>query len=697
MPELAGQIDETKQATATAAPQPPIAPDGRKVGHVPGIGSVNPSPAMPSAASARQPSVARVSPVATAPPSPPTIALRGVEFHAVTQRQTVDHILRSLDAGKGGSVITPNLDHLRRMTRDLAFGALVSEADLVVADGMPLIWASRLQGTPLPERVAGSDLISTLSEGAARAGRSVFLLGGEPGTADGAAKILQKCYPGLKIAGTYCPDFGFEHSPEQMGLLVEALVEAQPDIVFVGLGSPKQENLVDRIHHNLPDTWWLGVGVSFSFLCGHVSRAPSLLQKVGLEWTHRLVQEPRRLFKRYIVHGLPFATVLMRDAVSNRVHRRLGTTKAAETGGHFPRPRRYSANPAAPTIPGPAPTKHSEAGPGRTTRGVGGSVSDRLAQRLDQANRPQPAAVHGVDAVEALRGLRSLVLLSGKLRDDAFSRGIRRPLLELPLSEEVTLLDHWLTQAVNVAGHVGLPKLPVAVAVNRGATMPQSTNTELAELIEPGHDRGDYRGTGGVLKDLAAEYADDEYILVANAAQLLLDPLAALARALAGKHADVAIVGHEDGTPSGLMLIRVATLRCLPDVGYFDLKEQGLPVISKAGFSVRVLKCRRPTALPIRSADDYITALRLFHAPENARRGEVDPLEDAMGEGHRRRFSVVESGAEVAEDAYLHDAVVLRGARVGRRASLVRSVVCANGEIPDNGHFIDDIAGCRGT
>src|SRR4051812_36760160 len=108
----------------------------------------------------------------------PTIRLHGVDIHAITEKQCIDLILEELDAGRGGVVVTPNLDHLRRCSRDMSFTALVAEADLVVADGMPLIWASRLQGTPLPQRVAGSDLISTLSAAAAGRGRSVFLLGG---------------------------------------------------------------------------------------------------------------------------------------------------------------------------------------------------------------------------------------------------------------------------------------------------------------------------------------------------------------------------------------------------------------------------------------------------------------------------------------------------------------------------------------
>src|SRR5439155_13373333 len=120
------------------------------------------------------------------------------------------HILSELDAGRGGMVVTPNLDHLRRYTRDLSFGALIAEADLVVPDGMPLIWASRLQGTPLPQRVAGSDLISSLSAAAATRKRSIYLLGGSPGTADAAAKVLQAANPDLKIAGTLCPQIGFD-------------------------------------------------------------------------------------------------------------------------------------------------------------------------------------------------------------------------------------------------------------------------------------------------------------------------------------------------------------------------------------------------------------------------------------------------------------------------------------------------------
>jgi N-acetylglucosaminyldiphosphoundecaprenol N-acetyl-beta-D-mannosaminyltransferase len=170
----------------------------------------------------------------------PSIILHNVELHAVTERQAIDHLLDELDAGRGGVVITPNLDHLRRCQTDVHFDALVSEADLVVADGMPLVWASRLQGTPLPERVAGSSLISTLSEAAAKRGRSVYLLGGARETAKGAAAILAGRYEGLRVAGTFSPAVGFEHEPAQVEEIRQRLAASGADIVMLGLGRPSR-------------------------------------------------------------------------------------------------------------------------------------------------------------------------------------------------------------------------------------------------------------------------------------------------------------------------------------------------------------------------------------------------------------------------------------------------------------------------
>ncbi len=256
------------------------------------------------------------------PDSLPMVHLRGVGFHSITEQQCIRCIRDSLDLGVGGWVITANLDHLRRALIDPVYRKFCEEATLVVADGMPLVWASRIQGSPLPERVAGSSLISTLSQEAALWGRSLYMLGGVPGTAESAGEVLKRRHPTLKIAGSHCPDFGFENDPDQMRRIVDLLDKAQPDIVYVALGSPKQEHLIAQLREVLPNAWWMGVGIGFSFLTGDVRRAPRWMQVAGLEWLHRLAQEPQRLAGRYIVDGIPFALSLLATSLGARIRGR---------------------------------------------------------------------------------------------------------------------------------------------------------------------------------------------------------------------------------------------------------------------------------------------------------------------------------------------------------------------------------------
>ena len=117
--------------------------------------------------------------------------------------------------------------------------------------------------------------------------------------------------PNLRIAGTFCPPVGFEHDPAWMRRIREDIVSSQPDVVFVALGSPKQEYLIQLLRTELPKAWWVGVGISFSFVCGDVKRSPMWMRRLGLEWLHRLAQEPRRLMRRYLLDGMPFAFELM--------------------------------------------------------------------------------------------------------------------------------------------------------------------------------------------------------------------------------------------------------------------------------------------------------------------------------------------------------------------------------------------------
>ena len=587
-----------------------------------------------------------------------TIDLHGIRLHTLNEKECIGHIMDQLNAGYGGTVVTPNLDHLRRCVKDLHFGALVAEADLVVADGMPLVWASRLQGTPLPERVAGSNLISTLTAAAAQQGKSVFLLGGAEGTAAGAAALLVQRNPMLKVVGTLCPRVGFDKNPKQMAEIAKRLTDAQPDIVFRSqLGSPKQEHLIAKFRPSLPNAWWLGVGVSFSFLTGHVRRAPLWMQRGGIEWLHRLGQEPRRLFKRYIVVGIPFAAALMSRAAVRGIPQRLGrasTTTREITEGGFIRTSTTSL--------------------GEVT------VSEQVAPRTRRNSSPLKQTESN-----SLSKLKAVVLLGGHVRPTPLSTSTDRALLDLPLGEEGSVLNHWLAHATALATAAGLEKLPVRVMVDRTSPEPISTALKYFGSFRVERDQTEYRGTGGVLGDLAAGYDDDDLILVANAAQILLDPLVSLAAILDQKRGDMAVISHRDGTPSGMMLARCKTLRAIPKSGFVDMKEQAMPLIAQT-FAIEVVHRRRPSGLPIRSEEYYIQALRYFHMRRSGKVNLIDPL----AEDWQATFGIVEEGALVDPSARVHDSVVLRGGIVEAGAVLVRSIVCPGGVVRRDRCAIDD-------
>jgi N-acetylglucosaminyldiphosphoundecaprenol N-acetyl-beta-D-mannosaminyltransferase len=235
------------------------------------------------------------------------VELMGLPLDGLTLDGAVDHLIGESAAGRGGYVMTPNLDNLYALTRDPALMDRALAAELRVADGMPLVWASRIKRRPLPGRVAGSDLILALTERIARTGDRLFLLGGEPGTADRAAAELCHRAPGLSVAGTHCPPFGYEQRPADLAEIHHRLRAADPAFVYVGLPFPKASGLIAELRQALPCTWFLGLGISFSFVCGDVQRAPRWMQSIGLEWAHRLRQEPRRLARRYLIEGGPFA------------------------------------------------------------------------------------------------------------------------------------------------------------------------------------------------------------------------------------------------------------------------------------------------------------------------------------------------------------------------------------------------------
>lgn len=222
----------------------------------------------------------------------------------LNRRTAVDAVIRAAKSGKPTYVVTPNSDHIVRLEKDAELREIYAHADIVIADGMPVVWASKLLGEPLEERVTGADLMPDVCARAAKEGLSIFMLGAAEGVALEARRRLEALYPGLICVGTYSPPYGFEEKPEFCDQIVGLIQKASPDIIFVGLGAPKQEKWIFRNYKKFPKGVFLGIGASIDFCAGNVKRAPVWLQKSGLEWTYRLVQEPKRLAKRYAVDTL---------------------------------------------------------------------------------------------------------------------------------------------------------------------------------------------------------------------------------------------------------------------------------------------------------------------------------------------------------------------------------------------------------
>lgn len=242
-------------------------------------------------------------------------------FDALTQREVVGAVRAAWAAGQGGSIIPVNVDVARVASRDAGLGELIARGSLVVADGMPLVWAARVKGRLLPERVAGSSLIVPLSAAAAADKKSVYLLGGAEGVPQQAAEALVARFADLRVAGTQSPPFGFDDTEGGVRRAISAVVGAAPDLVLVGLGFPRQERLIELLRHELPGAWCLACGGGIAMTAGVVRRASPLLQRLGFEWLHRLALEPRRLARRYLLDDLPFALALVARSAAQRLRR----------------------------------------------------------------------------------------------------------------------------------------------------------------------------------------------------------------------------------------------------------------------------------------------------------------------------------------------------------------------------------------
>jgi len=238
------------------------------------------------------------------------INVGGVLVDQVDLAGALDRVQGFLTNGRSNQVVTINLDFLSLAQTNQDFRQTLTEADLAVADGMPLVWLCRLYGTPLAERVAGVDLFSECCDLASAHGWSVFLLGAGPGIADQAALRLVERYPDLNVVGVYTPPLG-PLGPEEDARMLGKIREAAPDFLFVALGAPRQDLWIREHLDELHVPVSMGVGCVFDLLAGSVNRAPAWMQRAGLEWAFRLVQEPGRLWRRYLLNDLPMFVRLL--------------------------------------------------------------------------------------------------------------------------------------------------------------------------------------------------------------------------------------------------------------------------------------------------------------------------------------------------------------------------------------------------
>lgn len=248
-----------------------------------------------------------------------SLQLGGLRVDRVTQREAVDAIAGLIDMRAGGFVVTPNLDHVAIAKNHAKLRSAYRDASLSLADGQPLVWCSHVLGTPLPERVAGADLLAPLLARAQAAGWRVFFLGASPAVSRRAKWFLRARYPRLRLVGRDASMWNpAAETPPEREPTALAVRRARPDLVIVAYGCPKQELWMHRHASMLGGAVCVGLGGSLDFFVGSVRRAPRWISRIGGEWAFRLAQEPRRMAKRYLWRDPKVLPGLLADALGQR-------------------------------------------------------------------------------------------------------------------------------------------------------------------------------------------------------------------------------------------------------------------------------------------------------------------------------------------------------------------------------------------
>lgn len=296
----------------------------------------------------------------------------------------------------------------------------------------------------------------------------------------------------------------------------------------------------------------------------------------------------------------------------------------------------------------------------------------------------------GVDAQvvprRPLSDLKAVVLLAGDVRKNTLREMTGRTSPSLPVGASRTVLDCWREQLITLAETLGLERLPVRVLISRNSGLTPRTERFGPVMMSIEYDPSSFRGTAGLLSDIAKAYDDNDQLLVTSAGQILFEPLIRIALDMYTAGGDFALGADPGGVPSGLMLFRCGCMRSVSPVGFCDLNEQALPALAKS-HTVRIAQFASPVAMSVRTLSGYLGALRAYHRYASGRHDVDNPFQEQW----HSTFGIIESGATVGRDVIVHDSVVLAGARVEPGAVLVRSVVCPGAVVRREEHVVDHV------
>lgn len=249
--------------------------------------------------------------------------LFNIEIDNMTIAEAASAISDMVQQKKKGYIVTPNVDHIVKLNKDQRFAEAYNKASYCFADGMPVVWMAKLAGKPLKAKVSGSDLFIEMLEQANQKAHSIFLLGASEETNKKSAQIIEEKYKSLRLAGRFSPEPGFESDSIRTADVIERINMVQPDLLFLFLGTPKQEYFIHKHIDSMNISCAMGLGASLDFFTGTHKRAPLWMQKSGLEWVWRMFSDPGRLIKRYLIDDLvPFSILSIKELWKSRVLRR---------------------------------------------------------------------------------------------------------------------------------------------------------------------------------------------------------------------------------------------------------------------------------------------------------------------------------------------------------------------------------------